>query len=83
MNRKLQVQGEIAMWTLVIIVLVNPLGVNGGTSTAISTLDFSDQTKCQAAAQVIAVKGAINNSPAGGQQLDRGSFQIIAECVAR
>ncbi|MGA2793487.1 MAG: hypothetical protein ABSE69_08110 [Roseiarcus sp.] len=71
------------MWTLVIIVLVNPLGPNGGTSAAISSLDFSDQAKCEAAARTIGVKGGITNSPGGGQQVDRGAFQILAQCVAR
>jgi hypothetical protein len=71
------------MWTLVIIVLVNPLGPNGGASSAISSLDFSNQEKCEAAAHALGVDGGITNSPGGGQQMDRGSFQIFAKCVAR
>jgi hypothetical protein len=66
------------MWTLVIIAFASGAG-SAGSSTAISTLDFQDQGKCQTAAKAIAVADGIFPQRANPS----GIYRVLANCVER
>jgi hypothetical protein len=72
------------MWTLVIIILMgSPSSIGGagiGASTAISTLDFLTQDKCEEAAKALATNPQALQSPNGAGV---AVYQIRAKCVAR
>ena len=72
------------MWTLVIVVLMgSPSSVGGagiGASTALSTLDFQSQEKCEEAAKALATTPLALQSPNGAGV---AVYQIRAKCVAR
>jgi hypothetical protein len=67
------------MWTLIIVVLISNIS-NGGAGTTISTLDFQDQGKCQAAATAASATAGI---PIPNGKLNAAYYQIRATCVAR
>jgi hypothetical protein len=67
---------EVYMWALIIIVVMSSVQGISGTSNSISSLQFSSQAKCDAAAAKVAVNGGtipVNSA--------NGAFQIRAHCV--
>ncbi len=72
------------MWTLVIVILMgSPSSIGGagiGVNTAISTLDFQSQEKCEEAAKALATNPQALQSPNGAGV---AVYQIRAKCVAR
>ena len=87
------------MWTLVLVVLMaTPQNVGtstsrgAGVSSSISTLDFPDQAKCEAAAKVMAepdtpIAPSEPPRPAQARQFvywaPAGVYRILAKCVSR
>jgi hypothetical protein len=57
------------MWLLIIVTLVT--GTDGGASSSVTTLQFSTQGNCHAAAKAVAQTGTIG----------RGTYAIKASCV--
>ena len=72
------------MWTVVIFVLIGSPSVVGGAgigaSTAISTLDFQTEAKCEEAAKTLSTPSLALQSPNG---VGVAVYQIRAKCVAR
>ena len=87
------------MWTLVLVVLIaTPQNIGtstsrgAGVSSSISTLDFPDQAKCDAAAKVMAepdtsISPSEPPSPAQAKPFvymaPAGVYRIVAKCVSR
>jgi hypothetical protein len=61
--------GEYHMWLLIIVTLVT--GTDGGASSSVTTLQFSTQGNCHAAAKAVAQAGTIG----------KGTYAIKANCV--
>jgi hypothetical protein len=57
------------MWLLIIVTLVT--GTDGGASSSVTTLKFSTQGNCHAAAKAMAQAGIIG----------KGTYAIKANCV--
>jgi hypothetical protein len=57
------------MWLLIIVTLVT--GTDGGASSSVTTLQFSSQGNCHAAAKAVAQVGTIG----------KGTYAIKANCV--
>jgi hypothetical protein len=57
------------MWLLIIVTLVT--GTDGGASSSVTTLQFSTQGNCWAAAKALAHAGTIG----------KGTYAIKANCV--
>ena len=57
------------MWLLIIVTLV--AGTDGGASSSVTTLQFSTQGNCNAAAKAVVQAGSIG----------RGAYAIKANCV--
>jgi hypothetical protein len=57
------------MWLLIIVTLVT--GTEGGASSSVTTLQFTTQGNCHAAARAIVQTGS----------LGRGTYAIKANCV--
>jgi len=57
------------MWLLIIVTLVT--GTDGGASSSVTTLQFTTQGNCHAAARAVVQSGSIG----------RGFFAIKANCV--
>jgi hypothetical protein len=74
------------MWTLIIITIAFS-GALSGASSSIAYLDFTDQSKCEAAATAIGAPDWIRItpkiSPGGSQQTTPGGYRIITRCVQR
>ena len=72
------------MWTLVIVILMgSPSSIGGagiGVNTAISTLDFPTQEKCEEAAKALGTTPQALQSPNGAGV---AVYQIRTKCVAR
>jgi hypothetical protein len=59
----------MSMWLLIILTLVT--GADGGASSSVTTLQFSTQGNCYAAAKTLAHAGAIG----------KGSYAIKTSCA--
>jgi hypothetical protein len=75
------------MWTLIIITIAFS-GALSGASSSTAYLDFTDQSKCEAAATAIGTPNWIRITPKitpGGSQQSTsvGGYLIIARCVQR
>ena len=75
------------MWTLIIITIAFS-GALSGASSSIAYLDFTDQSKCEAAATAIGAPDWIRITPKiipGGSQQSTpvGGYRIITRCVQR
>jgi hypothetical protein len=57
------------MWMLIVVTLVT--GTDGGASSSVTTLQFSTQGNCHAAARALAQAGTIG----------KGTYAIKANCV--
>ena len=57
------------MWLLIVVTLVT--GTDGGASSSVTTLQFSTQGNCWAAAKALAHAGTIG----------KGTYAIKANCV--
>ena len=57
------------MWLLIIVTLVT--GTDGGASSSLTTLQFSSQGNCQAAAKALAQIGTVG----------KGTYAIKTSCV--
>ncbi len=57
------------MWLLIIVTLVT--GTDGGASSSVTTLQFSTEGNCHAAAKSVAQAGTIG----------KGNYAIKANCV--
>lgn len=79
------------MWTLVIVVLIgtpqntgSPTGHDrGGASSSITTIDFPDETKCNAAASTMAQGDTQVGNPGVPSAAWAAVYNIVAKCVAR
>jgi hypothetical protein len=75
------------MWTLVIITLVTAQPgstgsqFRGGVATTTTLLEFTDQDKCNTAANTLAVQS--DTFPSGRVTYVGAIYRIIAKCVAR
>lgn len=49
------------------------------TSSAVTTLDFSDQKQCEEAAKALAAQDV----PIGDKDKINGLYRVVAKCVAR
>jgi len=73
------------MWTLIIITITFS-GALSGASSSTAYLDFTDQSKCEAAATAIGAPNWIRITPKitpGGPQTPVGGYLIITRCVQR
>ena len=73
------------MWTLIIITIAFS-GALSGASSSIAYLDFTDQSKCEAAATAIGAPDWIRITPKispGAQSTSVGGYRIITRCVQR
>lgn len=61
--------GEYSMWLLIIVTLM--AGSDGGASSSVTTLRFSTQGTCVAAARALAHAGTVG----------RGTYAIKTSCV--
>jgi hypothetical protein len=83
MNRPQIEEGEATMWTVVIVVLIaspSAVGAGLGASTAISSLDFQTQAKCEEAAKALSTQSLNLQSPNGAEV---AVYRIRATCIAR
>jgi hypothetical protein len=73
------------MWTLIIITLLVPTTAGnagaGGAAVTTNILNFADQQKCLAAAEVIGVPD-FEQIPRGASPAS-GIYRIVTRCVAR
>lgn len=67
------------MWTLIVIVLVSSGQSIGGVSSTMSSIDFPDKVKCEAAAKMVAANGSIPPAITPVSAV----FSIRAQCVER
>jgi hypothetical protein len=74
------------MWTLIVITIAFS-GALSGASSSIAYLDFTDQSKCEAAATAIGAPDWIRItpkiSPGVQQSTPVGGYRIITRCVQR
>ena len=73
------------MWTLIVITIAFS-GALSGASSSTAYLDFTDQSKCEAAATAIGAPDWIRITPKispGAQSTSVGGYRIITRCVQR
>ena len=68
------------MWTLVLITVVMQSSNGGATATNTSFLDFTGQTKCEAAARAI---GVPLSAPIPSGSTIVANYRVTATCVQR
>ena len=72
------------MWTLTLVTLVVSGASTGGVSTSTSFLDFSDETKCRTAANIMkAGTDQVTLEVAPRPNSPSAIYRVIAQCVAR
>ena len=69
------------MWTLVLITMVVQSSAGGGVATDTAYLDFPNQTKCEAAANVVGVPPS--SSIPGSGSTSVAHYRVVAKCVQR
>jgi hypothetical protein len=72
------------MWTLILITMLASGAPNGGVYSATSFLDFSDESKCRAAAAAMAGVNRVAFDPGPRPPISPPAiYRIVAQCVAR
>ncbi len=73
------------MWTLILITTVVSGAATGGVAASTAFLDFTDETKCRAAAEALAGthRMTLDQSPNHPNISPPATYRILAQCVAR
>jgi hypothetical protein len=70
------------MWTLIIVTFLASGASVGGVGTATSFLDFANEAKCRAAADVLIGTGQVTPSHGNHPNISpSATYRIVAYCV--
>jgi hypothetical protein len=74
------------MWTLILVIVISSGAAIGGVGATTTFLDFSDETKCRAAATAMAAADQVTLDTANTRRppiSPPAIYRIIARCVER